>query len=711
MGSDMPNKKKPDAGKQPGKRSDTRAQKSAPEKRRKTSGRGAGAQSTEERMLADLKRSGIASQHAKALGFKPLESDEVYALCGQRRTAYLIPYPDHEGNLTGFYRLRFTEEAKEFGKVNPRKSYRYWQPPYTLPRFYLAPGVEWPSIAADTSRQVTFTEGEKKAAIACQKGIHTIGLGGVWSWRSKKHGADTGRPELSDFRIFRWKDRVVEVAYDSDIRDKRDVQRALVALASYLLKLGVAEMLAVDLPPGYDLDSYLAEHGVKAYQKLPRQQVNAIPEWVQELNQQYFVALDGNKMWVCEEHWDGALERFVLAHITFDDFKKRYMNEWVYYSDDAKPKRKGDAWLEHEHRRQYDRISMSPSGDIPGHYNRWRGFAVEPEPGCCEKFKAHVLQNICRGNKGHFTYLWKWVASAVQHPDKPGEVAVVLKGKQGTGKGVFARTIGSLFGQHFVHISKGESLTGRFNSHLRDAILVFADEAVFAGDKKNHGTLKAWITEPTIQTEKKFQDATATRNMIHLIMASNERWVVSADMEERRFFVLEVADTHMQEREYFNPIYRELDEGGLAALLYELLQTNLSDFDVTAVPQTDALIEQKLRSLDPVDSWWYRILCAGQLPGTTGWGKATTAALHASYSDFATQHGHGRYCEDEVSFGKSLSALLPKGWPQNKRLKPKGSKHSSTAARQPTKIFPPLTECRDYFIALARLRPNHDWEG
>ena len=39
---------------------------------------------------------------------------------------------------------------------------------------------------------------------------------------------------------------------------------------------------------------------------------------------------------------------------------------------------------------------------------------------------------------------------------------------------------------------------GNFNAHLRDAIVVFADEAFLVDDKEAEGVLKAMITEPEL---------------------------------------------------------------------------------------------------------------------------------------------------------------------------------------------------------------------
>ena len=74
--------------------------------------------------------------------------------------------------------------------------------------------------------------------------------------------------------------------------------------------------------------------------------------------------------------------------------------------------------------------------------NLWRGFSVEPKDGDWGLLRTHVWENICKGQQHLFDYLIRWAAKMVQNPDEPGRVAVVLRGKRGVGKGVFAQALG-----------------------------------------------------------------------------------------------------------------------------------------------------------------------------------------------------------------------------------------------------------------------------
>ena len=97
-----------------------------------------------------------------------------------------------------------------------------------------------------------------------------------------------------------------------------------------------------------------------------------------------------------------------------------------------------------------------------------------------------------------------------------------------------------MFGRHFLHVSDPCQLTGRFNLHLQNAVIVFADEAFPVTDKSAIGTMKRLITEPTLMIEAKFRNPIMARNVTHVIISSNDPWVVPADLDDRRFFVLDV---------------------------------------------------------------------------------------------------------------------------------------------------------------------------
>ena len=78
-----------------------------------------------------------------------------------------------------------------------------------------------------------------------------------------------------------------------------------------------------------------------------------------------------------------------------------------------------------------------------------------------------------------------------------------------------------LFGTDGIQVTQSSHLVGNFNAHLRGKLLVFADEAFWAGDKRAEGHLKAMVTEETHIVEMKGVDSGDAQNFARLIKASN----------------------------------------------------------------------------------------------------------------------------------------------------------------------------------------------
>ncbi|MBP6130890.1 DUF5906 domain-containing protein [Thauera sp.] len=326
-------------------------------------------------------------------------------------------------------------------------------------------------------------------------------------------------------------------------------------------------------------------------------------------------------------------------------------------------------WLKHPQRRTLRGLEFAPDGKVrPGYFNLWRGFAVTPAEGRCARILQHIREVICAGNEEHYQWLVRWMAHAVQCPtEKPG-TAIVLRGREGTGKNVFAEAFGELFGRAFFKASRMEHLVQKHNKHLAGRLVVFSNEAVWGGNKSDEGALKDLITEREQQVEPKGLDAFQIKDYSRHILATNESWAVPAGMDARRWFVLDVSDSRMRDYPYFEAIKRELQEGGKAALLHYLMNLDLTGFNVRDAPLTEGLLDQKQRSLSSVGQWWFHVLMDGfpeftlfddeGLTDADG-GVVGRDALFQDYRDFATKTGHGKYLSTPNLFGVELRKMLP----------------------------------------------------
>lgn len=435
--------------------------------------------------------------------------------------------------------------------------------------------------------------------------------------------------------------------------------------------------------------------------ELKRAKKKVVPAYIRDLNKDYFVTIDGSKTRVFKEEYDTILERSVLSAISFPDFSNYYCNQWVP-DFRGKLRQLGKTWLEYPLRRQYKKLTFLPGAEpiVEGAYNLWRGFSVAGKAGDWSLLKDHIFRNICREDKKLFRWLLSWMAYAVQCPDRPAEVAIVLQGSRGAGKGIFVRFFGELFGQHYVHISSPKHLVGNFNAHLRDCIVLFADEALWAGDPTAASRLKALITEPVISVEPKFRDVILVPNRLHILMASNEPWVVPAGMLERRFLVLDVADTCAQDTKYFGELFNQMKhEGGSEAFLHDLQNTDLTEWNPRVAPKTDALLKQQILSMPPMESFWCQCLIDGGFGAQfADWKPVGRKYLYQLYRQHCRDAGF-RHPGTNAAFGCQLKKLVP-----NEKL-PRGSNvewedHQGKWVTERSYIFESLNKCRKHFDTL-----------
>jgi hypothetical protein len=225
------------------------------------------------------------------------------------------------------------------------------------------------------------------------------------------------------------------------------------------------------------------------------------------------------------------------------------------------------------------------------------------KPNGYKTLRDHMLNNICGSDEQLFNWVFGWFAHIVQRPRERIGVALVLKGIEGAGKTIVGETIGALFPNHYRIVDMGRYVTGQFNIHMMNCLLLQADKAVWAGDKDGEGALKGLIISEIRMVEPKGIDAFPVGNFLRLYITSNEKWVVPAGVSARRFAVLEVNPRCVGNKQYFAEMRTELQDGGSEALLYDLFAFDLDSVDLRTVPKTTALLEQKERSLPPIETW------------------------------------------------------------------------------------------------------------
>jgi len=416
-------------------------------------------------------------------------------------------------------------------------------------------------------------------------------------------------------------------------------------------------------------------------------------------------------MW---ESYDARFDRFRLDFLKKGDFQDKVIRKVPIARNkngDTQYQPLGKLWFGSMNRRQYDGIVFMPGQYTgPNLINTWKGFAVHPvnDRDGWSLLKQHLLENVCQGDQAAYDYIMNWLAAGVQWLDRPVGTALVLTGQKGAGKSILIELFGKLFAEHSYVTSHSEDIVGRFNAHLEETVLLGVEEAFAPQNRAADGTLKDLITRRTLRIEDKFFSTWTAPNHLRIIMTSNNDQVVRADGSDRRYAVFDVTNPHQYDpdgrRRYFGDMVEQMETGGYEAMLGELLERDVSNWNPEVIPETDALRRQKLLNLssNPVEAWLYsrledgvNILSGEADTGVYPWSETETTwvpvrEVIADYSEFAKRHGHRG---DERRLAVKLARYMPTGF--------KGQTRSRSGVDGPVKgrmyPFPPLPEAKRLF--------------
>lgn len=326
-------------------------------------------------------------------------------------------------------------------------------------------------------------------------------------------------------------------------------------------------------------------------------------------------------------------------------------------------------WLTHPKTPVYDRVVFDPqlppyrSGER-GILNLWQGFAISgAEGGSCERFKDHLLRNVCGGNDELYRWLWNWIAHIFQRPWEKPSTAVVLRGETGVGKSLVAGVICHLIGEaHAMSTSNPELLAGKFNKIIGDKLFVEAEEISWGGDTRGNAILKDRISAETMQIEPKGIDSMTVKSYQRYMLITNEGWAVNVMPRERRWALFEVGVDSQRDEVFFAGMLAELSGGGYSQLMWELMRTEIVDSWLRNPPVTEAMRGQQEQSLDRTAQWILGCIKQGwfyrrdQVPGKKDW-LLRVDPVRMLAACRASAGRHGEYIT-EASLGDKLKQIF-----------------------------------------------------
>ncbi len=260
-----------------------------------------------------------------------------------------------------------------------------------------------------------------------------------------------------------------------------------------------------------------------------------------------------------------------------------------------------------------DQIGFDPTEADPQiRCNLFGGWPTEPKEGVCSRL-LELLEYLC-GNEynGLEIYRWalKWLAYPIQHRGAKMQSALVIHGPQGTGKSRFFEAYGEIFGPYGKVLGQ-EALEDKFNADWAGGKLYILADELMARQEMFHvkNRLKSFITGIYIRVNQKGIAAHTEKNQMNIVFLSNERQPLVLENDDRRHCVIWVPPKLPDD--FFNEVNEEIENGGVAALHYYLLNLDLGDFKPwTKPPMTTAkqeLIDQSASSEERFIKEWVNL--------------------------------------------------------------------------------------------------------
>ena len=374
----------------------------------------------------------------------------------------------------------------------------------------------------------------------------------------------------------------------------------------------------------------------------------------------------------------------------------------------SKPSQVIEAFLVDPSTQIYREIAFTPASAAADVLNYWVPPVVKPKVGSWTLIAAFLREIICADNSELYEYLLNFIAHMLQKPqEKPG-VMLVMLGGQGTGKGTFFKLLRKIWERTTLDVSRVDYIVGGFNGSVERNFLVCMDEALFSQDRKSMDQLKSIITEDTITIEQKHQPRRTVRSIHRFFAASNHEHFGNIEKDDRRFVFLRVSDRHKGKLDYFKMLHDAIDDPAqLSAMVFDLCNRNISQFNVRSKPKTPELMEQKLQSLVDFERYWFEVLskgCFSQL-GLASGEAAWTSERFVSSSE--VENGFKNHQAElrryQTIQGRKIHAAL-------KRLCPSATKKrgSSGSIQQRGYQLPPLDEARLAFETI--LGGKNEWD-
>lgn len=291
------------------------------------------------------------------------------------------------------------------------------------------------------------------------------------------------------------------------------------------------------------------------------------------------------------------------CHLNADDKDGSFITHWLANKDNTM--------------RFYKDMDVFPNPSLcpKSIYNLWEPFHMEKDiksrPTFTEKCEElnillHHIKILCNHDEGIYTFLLDWIANMLQYPENKSVVPIMIC-KQGAGKGLLIDLLRNLIGEEkFLESDEPDrDVWGKFNAAMGKKFLVHLNELEMRHVIGNQSTLKALVTQKTMQINAKGKDQVTIKSFHHFIVTTNKPNPIPTSDDDRRNIIWESSAEKKGDKSYFTKMYKMIEDEDVLRTVWKYFTSrqvkemiNEEDFPVSEYHE-----ELKLLQRDPIIFW------------------------------------------------------------------------------------------------------------
>ena len=224
-----------------------------------------------------------------------------------------------------------------------------------------------------------------------------------------------------------------------------------------------------------------------------------------------------------------------------------------------------------------------------------------------------ILTALCEDSESYTDFMLNLLAQILQQPMKKLPIAIIFKGKQGTGKSLLMKALSNVFGsEHVFSSSKASDFTGEHAEGCVNKLIVNMNEANQKDTFNFEGLLKSLISEDTLRINPKFVRPFDVKNWARVFITTNKPNGVQIDFlsGDRRWMVFQSSDKFLDKKythQFWSKMFAHINKPEFISALYQHLNSlNIESYDFAKMRKTclTASYHEMMKRNIPYQAQW-----------------------------------------------------------------------------------------------------------